>query len=94
MAKPATKVTSPSASRTGRPIGNRPVSSAVYQRRLVAAVASLPQTKGLGVLLVDHGRKQILRPSGHEKPFVVIQLRDVPNKQSAKTPIKVSFKDE
>jgi hypothetical protein len=66
----------------------------VYQRRLVAAVDSLPQTKGMGVLLVDHGRKQILRPSGHEKPFVVIQLRDVPNKQPAKTPIKVSLKDE
>ncbi|MES3153753.1 hypothetical protein [Sphingomonas faeni] len=55
---------------------------------------SLPQTKGMGVLLVDHGRKQILRPSGHEKPFVVIQQRDVPNKQPAKTPIKVSLKDE
>ncbi len=94
MAKPATKVTSPSASRTGRTIGNRPVSSAVYQRRLVAAVDSLPQTKGMGVLLVDHGRKQILRSSGHDKPFVVIQLRDVPNKQPAKTPIKVSLNDE
>ncbi len=94
MSKPATKVTSPAASRTAQLIGNRPVSSGVYQRRLVAAVDSIPQTKGLGVLLVDHGRKQTLRRSGHQKPFVVIQLRDVPSKQSAMTPIKVSLQAE
>lgn len=53
----------------------RPVASGVYARRLVAAVDSVPATRGMGVMLIDHGRLSVVRACAPDATFVVVQLR-------------------
>ena len=73
---PTTRPVVPAAVRSATRIGNRPVASPVYARRLLSAVDSLPRTRGMGAMLIDHGRRTVLRASpAAGAPFVLIELK-------------------
>lgn len=67
------------------PVGScGPVATAAYRRRLLAAVDSVPEARGSGVVLSDHGQVAVLRAPRPGESFVVIQLR--PSSQARRAP--------